>query len=64
MGIRTATTGVFLGCLHQLPPKERCKTTMNLTDGNEVIDILSEDAENEMLRSGGVAFVIQLWTVI
>ncbi len=52
MGIRTATTGVFLGCSgYQLPPKERCKTTMNLTDGDEAVDIFSEDAENELLRS-------------
>ena len=32
MGIRTASTGVFLGCSgYALPPKERCTTTMNLT---------------------------------
>ncbi len=31
MGIRTASTGVFLGCSgYALPPKERCKTTINL----------------------------------
>ncbi len=30
MGIRTASTGVFLGCSgYALPPKERCKTTIN-----------------------------------
>lgn len=30
MGIRTATTGVFLGCSgYALSPKERCKTTIN-----------------------------------
>ncbi|NMS07451.1 DNA topoisomerase I subunit omega, partial [Vibrio parahaemolyticus] len=33
MGIRTASTGVFLGCSgYALPPKERCKTTINLGD--------------------------------
>ena len=36
MGIRTASTGVFLGCSgYSLPPKERCTTTMNLTPGEE-----------------------------
>lgn len=38
MMIRTATTGVFLGCSgYQLPPKERCKTTLNLVPGDEAI---------------------------
>lgn len=32
MQIRTGTTGVFLGCSgYNLPPKERCKGTLNLT---------------------------------
>lgn len=45
MMIRTATTGVFLGCSgYQLPPKERCKTTINLTPGNEALQE-GEDAE-------------------
>lgn len=45
MMIRTATTGVFLGCSgYQLPPKERCKTTINLTPGDEAIPE-GEDAE-------------------
>ena len=45
MMIRTATTGVFLGCSgYQLPPKERCKTTMNLSPGEEAIQD-GEDAE-------------------
>ena len=36
MQIRTASTGVFLGCSgYSLPPKERCKTTINLTSGDE-----------------------------
>ncbi len=35
MGIRTASTGVFLGCSgYALPPKERCKTTINLVPEN------------------------------
>jgi DNA topoisomerase-1 len=37
MQIRTGSTGVFLGCSgYALPPKERCKTTINLVPGNEV----------------------------
>ncbi|BDM63951.1 DNA topoisomerase 1 [Shewanella sp. NFH-SH190041] len=52
MGIRTGTTGVFLGCSgYALPPKERCKTTMNLTPGEEAVSQLSEDAEMEALRA-------------
>lgn len=53
MGIRTASTGVFLGCSgYALPPKERCKTTINLVDGEEVIDILSaDDIETAALMS-------------
>jgi DNA topoisomerase-1 len=53
MGIRTASTGVFLGCSgYALPPKERCKTTINLVDGEEVIDILStEDLETAALMA-------------
>ena len=45
MMIRTATTGVFLGCSgYQLPPKERCKTTINLGPGDEAIQD-GDDAE-------------------
>ena len=53
MGIRTASTGVFLGCSgYALPPKERCKTTINLVAGEEVIDVLSsEDAETVALMA-------------
>ncbi|MDP5211526.1 type I DNA topoisomerase [Pseudoalteromonas tunicata] len=51
MGIRTASTGVFLGCTgYNLPPKERCTTTMNLTSGDEALAVDSEDAETESLR--------------
>ncbi|GAA5189006.1 type I DNA topoisomerase [Ferrimonas gelatinilytica] len=50
MGIRTATTGVFLGCSgYALPPKERCKTTVNLTPGEEAEAITSDDQEAEAL---------------
>lgn len=45
MQIRTASTGVFLGCSgYALPPKERCKHTINLTSGDEAI---REDADDE-----------------
>ncbi|WP_372881518.1 type I DNA topoisomerase [Psychromonas sp.] len=53
MGIRTASTGVFLGCSgYALPPKERCKTTINLVNGEEAIDLLSgEDVETAALMA-------------
>jgi len=45
MAIRTASTGVFLGCTgYALPPKERCKKTLNLTAGEEAVSV--EDDEN------------------
>lgn len=50
MQIRTATTGVFLGCSgYGLPPKERCKSTINLVSGDEVeaVESADENAENE-----------------
>lgn len=52
MGIRTGTTGVFLGCSgYALPPKERCTTTMNLVNGEEAVDAADvEDVETEALR--------------
>lgn len=50
MGIRTGTTGVFMGCSgYDLPPKERCKTTINLTPGDDVV-AADEEAENIALR--------------
>lgn len=48
MQIRTATTGVFLGCSgYALPPKERCKGTINLVPGTEVVAIDDNDEEGE-----------------
>jgi DNA topoisomerase-1 len=45
MQVRTASTGVFLGCSgYALPPKERCKHTINLVPGDEAV---SEDADDE-----------------
>jgi len=47
MQIRVASTGVFLGCSgYSLPPKERCKTTINLVPGDEVVSA-DEDVEGE-----------------
>lgn len=53
MMIRTASTGVFLGCSgYALPPKERCKKTMNLVPGDEAVDVEADDeAESLLLRS-------------
>ena len=53
MQIRTAATGVFLGCSgYALPPKERCKQTINLVPGNEAISADADDeAESRLLIS-------------
>lgn len=53
MQIRTASTGVFLGCSgYNLPPKERCKHTMNLVSGDEAVNVDDdEDAESRQLRN-------------
>jgi DNA topoisomerase-1 len=48
MQIRTASTGVFLGCSgYALPAKERCKSTINLTPGEEAIAVGDENDEAE-----------------
>jgi len=51
MQIRTGTTGVFLGCSgYNLPPKERCKGTLNLISGDEAISVDADDeAESRLL---------------
>ncbi|WP_323814685.1 type I DNA topoisomerase [Cellvibrio sp. NN19] len=53
MQIRTGSTGVFLGCSgYALPPKERCKHTMNLVSGDEAIEAdADEEAESRQLRA-------------
>ncbi|MDQ2075577.1 type I DNA topoisomerase [Marinimicrobium sp. ABcell2] len=53
MQIRTGSTGVFLGCSgYALPPKERCKNTMNLVSGDEAVDAdADEEAESRLLRT-------------
>jgi len=50
MMIRTGTTGVFLGCSgYNLPPKERCKETLNLIPGEESVST-DEQSEVDLLR--------------
>jgi len=53
MQVRTASTGVFLGCSgYSLPPKERCKNTLNLTPGDEAIkEDADDEAESRQLRN-------------
>lgn len=53
MNLRTASTGVFLGCSgYALPVKERCKQTMNLVRGEEVVKVDDEEElETELLRA-------------
>jgi len=47
MQVRTASTGVFLGCSgYNLPPKERCKETVNLVTGDQVARA-DDDVEGE-----------------
>jgi len=51
MQVRTASTGVFLGCSgYSLPPKERCKNTMNLVPGDEVASADDDEGESKLLR--------------
>ncbi len=51
MQVRTASTGVFLGCSgYNLSPKERCKSTVNLIPGDEVVSADADDeAESRLL---------------
>ncbi len=50
MMIRTASTGVFLGCSgYNLPPKERCKSTINLIPGDEVVSVDGDDEEESRI---------------
>lgn len=53
MQVRTASTGVFLGCSgYALPPKERCKHTINLISGDEVVSVNGdEEEESRILRA-------------
>ncbi|WP_415896471.1 type I DNA topoisomerase [Neptuniibacter sp. QD57_21] len=50
MMIRTGSTGVFLGCSgYSLPPKERCKCTINLVSGDEVVSADGDDEEESRI---------------
>ena len=50
MMIRTASTGVFLGCSgYALPPKERCKSTINLVPGDEIAADDEGESESRVL---------------
>ncbi|SBT18890.1 DNA topoisomerase 1 [Marinomonas gallaica] len=50
MQIRTASTGVFLSCSgYVLPPKERCKATINLVSGDEAVAVDDEEGESKAL---------------
>ena len=52
MMIRTASTGVFLGCSgYSLPPKERCKATVNLIPGDEIAGDDEGESESRVLRN-------------
>jgi DNA topoisomerase-1 len=58
MGIRTGRTGVFLGCSgYALPPKERCKSTMNLVPGEESEAVQGEGLDDD---EGNVAEIQSL----
>ena len=51
MQVRTGSTGVFLGCSgYALPPKERCKATINLVSGDEIASADDEEGESKLLR--------------
>ena len=53
MQVRTASTGVFLGCSgYALPVKERCTNTANLVPGEEAVDVDADaEAESKRLRA-------------
>lgn len=52
MQIRVGSTGVFLGCSgYSLPPKEQCKSTLNLIPGEEAVDVdTDEESEARALK--------------
>ena len=50
MQVRTASTGVFLGCSgYVLAPADRCKLTMNLVPGDEVTSVAGDDEEESRI---------------
>ncbi len=53
MVIRTAGTGVFMSCCgYELPPKERCKSTINLVPGEEAAPAKAQREELEGEEEG------------
>ena len=51
MQVRTAGTGVFLGCSgYRLPPKERCQGTLNLIPSEDAT-AADDEGESKLLRS-------------
>lgn len=67
MQIRTGTTGVFLGCSgYNLPPKERCKGTLNLTPVESLAALSDDDAAEtaDLMSKNVVQFVKRQWTVM
>lgn len=51
MQIRTASTGVFMGCSgYALTPKERCKNTINLISGDEVVSVNGDEEEESRIQ--------------
>ena len=66
MNVRTASTGVFLGCSgYNLPPKERCTNTMNLTPGDEVVKVDDEEElkQKRFVLKSVVLSAARRWTV-
>ena len=61
MQIRTGSTGVFLGCSgYGLPPKERCKTTINLIPGDEIAVVSNEDdGDDESASSAEISLLLK-----
>src|SRR6185295_18408689 len=60
MAVRTGRTGVFLGCTgYALPPKERCKGTLNLVPGEEAVSPEEAD-EDEEATEGSAAEAVAM----
>ncbi len=56
MAVRTARTGVFLGCTgYSLPPKERCTATKNLVNGDEAVAVKPDDSDDEASEADATA---------
>lgn len=67
MQIRTGTTGVFLGCSgYNLPPKERCKGTLNLTPVESLAALSDDDAAEtaDLMSKNVVQSVALQWTAM